>query len=394
MSTYLDAHLGDRWKGLYNPRGRGFPDVAAQGVKYHVFSGGKDILVSGTSASAPMFAALVSLLNNARLAQGRAPLGFLNLWLYSVGKWGLVDIVLYEKLGPDGRNDPDLRWLQPLWDASKTLVTATGDELDNALAAVALGRRNGTEFIAKKADHPPPFFGIGHPFVSTLLQQTPDHVDRQDVERLRFLALKLGLRPDEAIIRVQGRQWAKEYATAVPHSCRSFQSLGPKHGRWIRCLGKRKSIRGLSLGHGHPLHGHSRLRTDPSCRCHADGHNCHAEGHNCYAEGHNCHEYRCPCIYKGTTCSESCHASSHELSDECLCCLQPSSLEASQTGAMSNSLYGCANLPLQEFIVSVESDPCSQIDPNQRRVSPPSLNLGIGHAQSGAPLPPSLLVLI
>jgi tripeptidyl-peptidase-1 len=28
--------LGDRWKGLYNPAGRGFPDVAAQGVNYHI----------------------------------------------------------------------------------------------------------------------------------------------------------------------------------------------------------------------------------------------------------------------------------------------------------------------------------------------------------------------
>jgi len=88
VSTYLHTHLKDRWAGLYNPAGRGFPDVAAQGVKYHVFSGDKDILVSGTSASAPMFAALVSLLNNARLAQGRAPLGFLNPWLYSVGRFG------------------------------------------------------------------------------------------------------------------------------------------------------------------------------------------------------------------------------------------------------------------------------------------------------------------
>ena len=93
MSSYLKEQLGDRWDGLYNRHGRGFPDVAAQGVRYHVFSGNKDILVSGTSASAPMFAALVSLLNNARLVQGRPPLGFLNPWLYGAGKGGFVDIV-------------------------------------------------------------------------------------------------------------------------------------------------------------------------------------------------------------------------------------------------------------------------------------------------------------
>ncbi|KAH8903475.1 subtilisin-like protein [Coniochaeta sp. PMI_546] len=87
------AQLGSRWKGLYNPNGRGFPDVAAQGVRYHVYDHNKDILVSGTSASAPMFAALVSLLNNARLAKGLPPMGFLNPWLYTVGWAGLTDIV-------------------------------------------------------------------------------------------------------------------------------------------------------------------------------------------------------------------------------------------------------------------------------------------------------------
>lgn len=93
VSDYLRTHLKDRWAGLYNPRGRGFPDVAAQGVRYHVFSRDSDILVSGTSASAPTFAALVSLLNNARLGRGLPPLGFLNPWLYSVGRAGLTDIV-------------------------------------------------------------------------------------------------------------------------------------------------------------------------------------------------------------------------------------------------------------------------------------------------------------
>ncbi|AEO62952.1 uncharacterized protein THITE_2107766 [Thermothielavioides terrestris NRRL 8126] len=92
VTSYLTQHLGKRWAGLYNPGGRGFPDVAAQGVRYHVFSGGRDVLVSGTSASAPLFASLVSLLNNARLARGLPPLGFLNPWLYAVGWAGLTDI--------------------------------------------------------------------------------------------------------------------------------------------------------------------------------------------------------------------------------------------------------------------------------------------------------------
>ena len=35
MKEYLGI-LGDRWKGLYNPEGRGFPDIAAQGYNYSV----------------------------------------------------------------------------------------------------------------------------------------------------------------------------------------------------------------------------------------------------------------------------------------------------------------------------------------------------------------------
>lgn len=92
VPIYL-AQLGKRWEGLYNPNGRGFPDVAAQGVYFHVFDHDQDILVSGTSAAAPTFAALVSLLNSARLSKNLPPMGFLNPWLYSVGWAGLTDIV-------------------------------------------------------------------------------------------------------------------------------------------------------------------------------------------------------------------------------------------------------------------------------------------------------------
>ena len=45
------------------------------------------------SASAPVFSAVIALLNDALLAQGRPVLGFLNPWLYSSGKDGLTDIV-------------------------------------------------------------------------------------------------------------------------------------------------------------------------------------------------------------------------------------------------------------------------------------------------------------
>jgi tripeptidyl-peptidase I len=48
VSGYLDK-LGDTWAGLYNPDGRGFPDVAAQAVNYSVYDKGVLRLVGGTS---------------------------------------------------------------------------------------------------------------------------------------------------------------------------------------------------------------------------------------------------------------------------------------------------------------------------------------------------------
>ncbi|KAI1650197.1 subtilisin-like protein [Daldinia loculata] len=104
----VDAYIGTigaTFEGLYNPSGRGFPDVAAQGRNFNVISQGSVIKVGGTSASAPTFAAIVSLLNNARIKSGQKPLGFLNPWLYSDAvDGGLTDIVLGGSKGCTGRD--------------------------------------------------------------------------------------------------------------------------------------------------------------------------------------------------------------------------------------------------------------------------------------------------
>ena len=91
VKTYLTG-LGDRWKGLYNPQGRGFPDIAAQGRAFRVVDKGRDIAVGGTSASAPTVAAIIALLNAARKEKGLPVLGFLNPWLYSEAYKVLTDI--------------------------------------------------------------------------------------------------------------------------------------------------------------------------------------------------------------------------------------------------------------------------------------------------------------
>ena len=62
--------------------GRGTPDVAALGEGFQVLQNARVMSVGGTSASAPTFAAVVSLLNEHQLQNGGKPLGFLNPWLF------------------------------------------------------------------------------------------------------------------------------------------------------------------------------------------------------------------------------------------------------------------------------------------------------------------------
>lgn len=71
-------------QNLFNSTGRAYPDVSALGNAYHVVIGGQDYQVSGTSASSPVFCAMVTLVNGDRETQGKKPLGFLNPLLYSL----------------------------------------------------------------------------------------------------------------------------------------------------------------------------------------------------------------------------------------------------------------------------------------------------------------------
>ncbi|KAK2067280.1 hypothetical protein P8C59_001036 [Phyllachora maydis] len=87
------AGLDGRYDGLYNKSGRGYPDISAQGLYFAYFYNGKEGTISGTSASTPLTSAILSLVNDALMAAGKSPLGFMNPWLYKVGHKGLNDIV-------------------------------------------------------------------------------------------------------------------------------------------------------------------------------------------------------------------------------------------------------------------------------------------------------------
>ncbi|RDX50081.1 family S53 protease-like protein [Lentinus brumalis] len=92
VGSYL-SKLGDLNAGLFNTGGRGFPDVSAVGVAYQVRIAGEVQPVFGTSASTPLFASIVALLNDRLIADGQAPMGFLNPMLYSSGLTALDDVV-------------------------------------------------------------------------------------------------------------------------------------------------------------------------------------------------------------------------------------------------------------------------------------------------------------
>ena len=66
--TQYFEYLGDQNAGLYNPNGRGFPDVAAYAVAFDIVWDGYDVGVAGTSCASPTFASVVTLLNDELLA--------------------------------------------------------------------------------------------------------------------------------------------------------------------------------------------------------------------------------------------------------------------------------------------------------------------------------------
>jgi len=76
-----DSHFPP--EGSFPATGRATPDVSALGVAYQVLVNGSMTPISGTSASTPAFAAMVSLLNEARMQKGLPPMGLLNPFLYA-----------------------------------------------------------------------------------------------------------------------------------------------------------------------------------------------------------------------------------------------------------------------------------------------------------------------
>ncbi|OAA45637.1 tripeptidyl peptidase precursor [Metarhizium rileyi] len=75
----LDGHL----KGYYNPKMRAVPDISALGTQFNTIINGRPLMLQGTSASTPVLAGMIALVNDARVRQGKPLLGWLNKRLYS-----------------------------------------------------------------------------------------------------------------------------------------------------------------------------------------------------------------------------------------------------------------------------------------------------------------------
>lgn len=103
VQHYLDTYAPRYGSDIFNSSGRGFPDVSAVGDLLAIISDGKVARIGGTSASAPVFAAIITLLNEERAIDGKGPIGFLNPLMYkNPGMFNDITIGSNPGCGTDG----------------------------------------------------------------------------------------------------------------------------------------------------------------------------------------------------------------------------------------------------------------------------------------------------
>ena len=80
----------------YATNARGYPDISALAHNYPIVLAGTTFFASGTSASAPVVAAMISLINSVRTKNGKPLLGFINPFLYTFSSYFINDITIGE----------------------------------------------------------------------------------------------------------------------------------------------------------------------------------------------------------------------------------------------------------------------------------------------------------
>lgn len=82
IQAYLKSGVALPTASYFNVSGRGFPDLAAIGTNVLIDMGGSVEPVGGTSASTPINAGIIGLINEVAIKKSGKPLGFLNPLLY------------------------------------------------------------------------------------------------------------------------------------------------------------------------------------------------------------------------------------------------------------------------------------------------------------------------
>jgi kumamolisin len=124
--------------------GRGVPDVAGDAspeTGYNVFFDGQPAVVGGTSAVAPLWAALIALLNQ----QSGSNIGFANLALYQNAENGFNDITQ----GSNGSYSAG-----PGWDACTGLGSPNGNQLSQIFATATAGAAKSVPATASRGGKP------------------------------------------------------------------------------------------------------------------------------------------------------------------------------------------------------------------------------------------------
>jgi hypothetical protein len=95
QSSYVSQYLNNPDVTLtsgFSRGGRGFPDISLLAYNYIIAVANNFTAVSGTSASSPVFAGLLSLVNSQRLTHGYKSVGWVNPVLYAYANSFVNDI--------------------------------------------------------------------------------------------------------------------------------------------------------------------------------------------------------------------------------------------------------------------------------------------------------------
>ncbi|KAG9312226.1 peptidase S8/S53 domain-containing protein [Chiua virens] len=86
VASYLKHTPPSYPDSIWNSTGksRAYPDISANGANYVIAVDGNFTLVYGTSASSPVVGAMLTMVNDARIALGKGPIGFINPVIYAV----------------------------------------------------------------------------------------------------------------------------------------------------------------------------------------------------------------------------------------------------------------------------------------------------------------------